>query len=115
MAETKKTFKPEFLNRIDEVIVFHKLSQDNLKQITDIMLNKVIDRIKGQNIELEITDNVRHMITEKGTDYKYGARPLRRTIQNLVEDKIADKILSGEVGEDKKIVLDVLEGEVVTK
>ena len=115
MTETKKTFKPEFLNRIDEVIVFHKLSQENLKQITDIMLNKVIDRIKGQNIKLEITDNVRHMITEKGTDYKYGARPLRRTIQNLVEDKIADKILSGEVGEDKKIVLDVLEGEVVTK
>ena len=84
-------------------------------QITDIMLNKVINRIKNQNIELEITDNVRHLIIEKGTDYKYGARPLRRTIQNLVEDKIADKILAGDIGEKKKIVLDVLEGEVITK
>ena len=103
------------MNRIDEVIVFHKLRQEDLKQITDIMLNKVIDRIKNQNIDLVITENVRDMITSKGTDYKYGARPLRRTIQNLVEDKITDKILSGELGEDNKIVLDVLEGKVVTK
>ena len=115
LTETKKFFKPEFLNRIDEVIVFHKLRQEDLKQITDIMLNKVIDRIKNQNIDLVITENVRDMITSKGTDYKYGARPLRRTIQNLVEDKITDKILSGELGEDNKIVLDVLEGKVVTK
>ena len=114
MSETKKVFKPEFLNRIDEVIVFHKLNEENLKEITNIMINNVINRIKKQNIQIEITNGVRELITRKGTDYKYGARPLRRTIQNLIEDKIADKILSGDLGEDKKITLDVLEGEVIT-
>lgn len=115
MSETKRIFKPEFLNRIDEVIVFHKLNEENLKQITNIMLNKVIERIKKQNIDIEITNDVRELITKIGTDYRYGARPLRRTIQNLVEDKIADKILTGDLGENKKIVLDVFEDEVVTK
>ena len=115
LAETKKIFKPEFLNRIDEIIVFHKLNQEDINKITDIMLNKVIERIKKQNIELEITDKVRKMIAQIGTDNKYGARPLRRTIQNLVEDKIADKILLEDLNGNGKIVLDVFEGEVVVK
>jgi len=95
LAETRKIFKPEFLNRIDELIVFHKLTDENLREITDILLEKVIERIKKQGIEVEITENAKKIIIENGSDYKYGARPLRRTIQNLVEDKVAEKILEG--------------------
>lgn len=110
IAETRKIFKPEFLNRIDELIVFHKLRLTDLKQITDLMLEKVIQRMKKQGIELEITESAREIVLQHGTDYQYGARPLRRTIQSLVEDAVAEKILEG--GKEQKIVLDGEEGEI---
>ncbi len=115
LNETKMAFKPEFLNRIDELIVFHKLTLNDLKQITDKMLEKVIQRMKKQEIELEVTDDARQVIIEKGIDYKYGARPLRRTIQNLVEDKVAEKILEGDFGKTRKIILDSENGEIGVK
>lgn len=115
LNETKMTFKPEFLNRIDDIIVFHKLSLNDLKQVTDIMLQKVIERMKKQDIELEITKQAREIITQNGTDYKYGARPLRRTIQSLVEDKIAERILEGNLGDKRKIILDGEEKEIVVR
>lgn len=115
LAETRKVFKPEFLNRIDELIVFHKLTDENLREITDILLEKVIERIKKQGIEVEITENAKKIIIENGSDYKYGARPLRRTIQNLVEDKVAEKILEGNFEQDKKIVLDGEKEEIFVK
>ena len=95
LNETRKLLKPEFLNRIDEIIVFHKLGDSQLGQIADIMMDKVIARMKNQGVELQITNQARKMIVEKGKDEKYGARPLRRVIQNLVEDTVAEAILDG--------------------
>ncbi len=115
LGETRKVFKPEFLNRIDELIVFHKLTDENLREITDILLEKVIERIKKQGIEVEITENAKKIIIENGSDYKYGARPLRRTIQNLVEDKVAERILEGNFEQDKKIILDGEKEEIFVK
>lgn len=115
LGETRKVFKPEFLNRIDELIVFHKLTDENLCEITDILLKKVIERIKKQGIEVEITENAKKIIIENGSDYKYGARPLRRTIQNLVEDKVAERILEGNFEQDKKIILDGEKEEIFVK
>ncbi len=113
LNETKKEFKPEFLNRIDEIIVFHKLGLQDLKEITNIMLERVIQRMRKQDIELEITEQAKAIIIQNGTDYKYGARPLRRTIQNLVEDTVAEKILEGEGR--KKIVLDEEGGKIIVQ
>ena len=116
MQELKKQFRPEFINRIDEIIVFHKLSKDEMKQIVDIMLKQVTKRMEAQNIKLEIEDSVKDKIIEKGIDINYGARPLKRTIQNLIEDKIAEAILDGKVKQNKKakIVVDE-EGNIVIK
>ena len=96
MDEVKRLFKPEFLNRIDEIIVFHQLSKDHIKGIADIMLRTIGKRSKDQlGIELTVTDEAREYLIDKGYDEKYGARPLRRTIQNLVEDKMAEEMLDG--------------------
>ena len=116
MQELKKQFRPEFINRIDEIIVFHKLSKDEMKQIVNIMLKQVTKRMEAQNIKIEIEDSVKDKIIEKGIDINYGARPLKRTIQNMIEDKIAEAILDGKVKPNKKakIVVDE-EGNIVIK
>ena len=97
MAELKRQFKPEFLNRIDETIVFHKLTNNDIKKIIDIMLNKVEKRLSEQNIKVIIDDKAKELIAKTGVDDNYGARPLRRAIQNMVEDKIAEAILDGKI------------------
>ena len=98
MDEVKRLFKPEFLNRIDEIIVFHQLTREHIKGIADIMLGTISKRCKEQlGIGLEVTDSVREHLIDKGYDDKYGARPLRRTIQNLVEDRLAEEMLDGRI------------------
>ena len=98
MNEIKLVFRPDFLNRIDEIIVFHSLGTDEMKKITGLMCKEIIKRAKEQlNITLTIRDSVKKHIVETGTDQKYGARPLRRAIQNQLEDALADAILSGEI------------------
>ena len=98
MEEVKRMFKPEFLNRIDEIIVFHQLSQDHMKEIVDIMLKSICRRTLTQmNLKLTVDDSAKAFLVEKGYDEKYGARPLRRAIQNLLEDKLAEAVLDGEV------------------
>ena len=98
MNEIKLVFRPEFLNRIDEIIVFHSLGTDEMKKITGLMCKEITKRAKEQlNITLTIRDSVKKHIVETGTDQKYGARPLRRAIQNQLEDALADAILSGEI------------------
>ena len=98
MNEIKLVFRPEFLNRIDEIIVFHSLGTDEMKKITGLMCKEIVKRAKEQlNITLTIRDSVKKHIVETGTDQKYGARPLRRVIQNQLEDALADAILSGEI------------------
>ena len=115
MAEVKKEFKPEFLNRIDETIVFHKLTEDEIKQIVAIMLTNVKKRMREQLINVEFDDEVKEFIVKKGTDVVYGARPLKRAIQNFVEDKIAESILDGIVsaGETIKVTIDNDEVKVI--
>ncbi len=102
LAELKKEFRPEFINRIDEIIVFHKLQNEEIKQIIDIMLSQVTKRLKEQNIEIEISEEVKDKILENGVDTNFGARPLKRAIQNMLEDKIAEAILDGKIKKGKK-------------
>lgn len=98
MEEVKRIFKPEFLNRIDEIIVFHALSKDHMKEIVTLLAKKLIARCKEQmNIDLTIRDNVKKFIVEKGSDDKYGARPLRRAVQTYIEDAMAEEILEGNI------------------
>ena len=98
MNEIKLVFRPEFLNRIDEIVVFHSLGSDEMKKITGLMCKEITKRAKEQlNITLTIRDSVKKHIVETGTNQKYGARPLRRAIQNQLEDALADAILSGEI------------------
>ena len=115
MAELKKQFRPELLNRIDDIIVFHKLTDDDIGSIIDLMLKEVTNRLKEQNIELEISKEVKDLIAKKGTDKAYGARPLRRAIQSMLEDKIAESILDGTVKEGKKAKAVVSKEEIIIK
>ncbi|MBO5349599.1 MAG: ATP-dependent Clp protease ATP-binding subunit [Clostridia bacterium] len=113
IAELKREFKPEFLNRIDETIVFHKLGENEIKQIIDIMLNQVQKRLKEQNIKVEIDDTAKELVAKNGVDVNYGARPLRRAIQNMVEDKIAEAILDGKIEPNKLAKVTVKDDKIV--
>jgi len=116
MAELKKEFRPEFINRIDEIIVFHKLQNEEIKQIIDIMLKQVIKRLEKQDIKIEIDEKVKDKILEKGVDTNYGARPLKRAIQTMLEDKIAESILEGKIQKGKTSTININEiGEVDIK
>ncbi len=98
MEETRRIFKPEFLNRIDEIMVFHPLNQDHMKQIVEIMLNSIIKRTMRQmDMKLDVEDAAKEFLVTKGYDEKYGARPLRRAIQNYLEDGLAEALLDGKV------------------
>lgn len=112
MEEVKRTFKPEFLNRIDETLVFHPLSTKEIRQIADIMINRLISRIsKNVGIEIRLTEEALDFLGKKGYNQAYGARPLRRTIQTYIEDKLSDEMLSGNFKEGDVISVTV-EGEV---
>ena len=104
LAELKKEFKPEFLNRIDDIIVFHKLEQEDIRKIIDLMIANVTDLMKKQGIEMEVTDKAKDLVAKQGFDENYGARPLRRAIQTMIEDKIAEAILDGRV--KNKVIVD---------
>ena len=113
MEAVKKELRPEFINRIDEIIVFHKLSDDEISQIIDIMLKEVQNRLKDQKIQIEFKPEVKKLISSKGIDKNFGARPLRRTIQNLVEDSLAEEILDGNLKKNKKTNIGVNDEKVV--
>ena len=116
MEEVKRLFRPEFLNRIDETIVFHSLNEEHMKKIVGLMCRELSERVKKQmNIKLTIRDSVKKYIVEKGTDKKYGARPLRRAIQNELEDKLAEAILDGEVKVGTEVIVSVAKEKVVFK
>ncbi len=106
MREIKLIFRPEFLNRIDEIIVFHPLGKDEMKKIAGLMCRELVKRAKEQlGLQLTIRDSVKDYIVETGTDQKYGARPLRRAMQSRLEDRLAEAILAGEVERDSQIVV----------
>ena len=115
IAELKKGFRPEFINRIDEIIVFHKLTVKELEQIVDIMLKQIKNRISEKKIKLEIDKKAKELIIKKGTDTNYGARPLRRVIQNMIEDKLAEEILEGNLKSGDIAKITVKEEEIQIK
>ncbi|HVQ59329.1 MAG TPA: hypothetical protein VMS60_10545, partial [Solirubrobacterales bacterium] len=93
MSDLKKVFRPEFLNRIDEVIVFHKLAKDEVKEIIDLMIARVRVQVAEHELQLELTNDAKDLLVEKGWDPSMGARPLRRAIQRYIEDPLADEVL----------------------
>lgn len=114
MEEIKRMFKPEFLNRIDDIIVFHALSKEDVKGIAALMLKELKNRLaKQMDITLTYGDTVKNFIFEKGYDKKYGARPLKRAIQNNIEDSLAEEILSGKIQASDKVSMTVVDGKVV--
>ena len=111
LGELKKTFRPEFLNRIDGVVVFHSLSKEHIRQIVDLMLGKVAQQLQEKGVKLQVTDAAKDLLGEKGYDQTFGARPLRRVIQNLVEDQLSEMLLRGEFSAGDTVLLDCGEGE----
>lgn len=111
MTQLRKTFRPEFLNRLDEIIVFHSLSKEHIKQIVDLMLDDLRERLKEKEIELEMTEAAKEKLAEDGYDSEFGARPLRREIQRKIENSLSIKILDKELEEDQKIIVDVEDDE----
>src|SRR6056297_2533275 len=111
MTQLRKTFRPEFLNRLDEIIVFHSLNKEHIKKIVDLMLEDLRDRLKEKDIELKMTEAAKSKLAEDGYDSEFGARPLRRTIQRQIENPLSIKILDKEFEEKNKITVDVKENE----
>jgi len=113
MEELKHNFRPEFLNRIDEVIVFAALTRADVKQIVDLMMKRVQDQLKAKDIEIVLTDSAKDLIAERGYDQALGARPLRRAIQRMVEDPLSEKLLWKEFSAASTIIADAHDGEIV--
>lgn len=115
MGELKRAFRPEFLNRIDEIIVFHSLEKKHLQHIVTLMAKQLTTRLKEQEIELQLTDKAIEKIAEEGFDPEYGARPLRRAIQKHIEDRLSEELLKGEIQRGQKVELDVADGEFIVR
>ena len=114
--ELKAHFRPEFLNRLDEIIVFSQLSKDEVKQIADILLKDIINRLREKEISLEVTENFKERVVQEGYDPSYGARPLRRAIMRLLEDSLAEAILGGEIASGDTVIVGVDDdGQIVVR
>ncbi|EFM39474.1 ATPase family associated with various cellular activities (AAA) [[Eubacterium] yurii subsp. margaretiae ATCC 43715] len=111
----KENFKPEFLNRIDEIVVFNRLSKDDLRKIVDIMISQLQDVVKDKGISIKITDEVKDFIVEKGYDEKYGARPLRRVIQKYIEDEISDIFIMNDLNKVNVLTLQLLNKKIMVE
>jgi ATP-dependent Clp protease ATP-binding subunit ClpC len=107
--ELKQHFRPEFLNRIDDIVVFHQLTEDEIVHIVDLMLNRVETQLSNKDMSLEVTPAAKKLLAARGFDPVLGARPLRRTIQREIEDTLSEKILYGEIASGQIIVVDVEE------
>jgi ATP-dependent Clp protease ATP-binding subunit ClpB len=106
-----RRFKPEFLNRIDDVIVFHPLGRNEIRKIVDLQIKQLAAHLEEQNYHLEVSEQARQLIANEGYDPKYGARPLKRVIQNRLQNSLANAILSGEFPEGSTIFVDSQNGE----
>ncbi|HID87658.1 MAG TPA: hypothetical protein EYP55_09835 [Anaerolineae bacterium] len=115
LAQLKKTFRPEFLNRVDKIIVFKALTREELKQIVDIQLKRLGPRLEEQGLKLEVSEEAKAFIAREGYDPDFGARPLRRAIQYLIEDPLSEGLLSGEFQPGDVVVADVEGGEIVLR
>nr|BBI37198.1 Clp protease ATP binding subunit [Palmaria palmata] len=112
--ELKQYFRPEFLNRLDEIIVFRQLTKDEVREIADIMLNEVFERIKQQEIQLDVTERFKNRLVDEGYNPSYGARPLRRAVMRMLEDSLAEEVLSGKIKAGDSAVVDVTDDGTVT-
>ena len=106
MGELKKVFRPEFLNRIDDVIVFHKLTKDEIKTIVELLLRRIRESMAERGLQLDLTDEAKDLLVDKGWDPSMGARPLRRAIQRYIEDPLADYVLRSELPEGATVLVD---------
>ena len=113
MAALKENFRPEFLNRIDEIIIFNYLGKLEIKKIVDLELAKVAERLKNKKIEIQTTESAKEFLAERGFDQNLGARPLKRVIQKQVLDPLSLKIVSGEVKEGERVMVDLEEGKII--
>ncbi len=112
MEELRRSFRPEFLNRIDDIIVFHQLQEEDLKQIVKLMLDTVSERLREQEIDINFTGESEELLAKEGFDLTYGARPLRRAITKIVEDKLSEEMLKGSVKKGDKVVVSVKDGQL---
>jgi len=112
-GELKRQFRPEFLNRVDEVVVFKSLEKDQLRSIVDLMVRELRDRLVDEGMSIELTDAARDLVAKEGTDQVYGARPLRRAIQTLIEDPLAEELLEGRWERGEVVSVDVRDGALV--
>lgn len=119
LEQVKKVFKPEFLNRVDDIVVFRSLNKSDLQQIIEIELQEVESRLKEQNIKFELTPKAKDFLVEKGFDKIFGARPLKRTIQRFLEDPLAEEIISGKFKKGGNLKVDIkgdhLEFDIVSE
>ncbi len=115
MAELRRAFRPEFLNRLDETILFRPLTKENLTGIIDLLVESLRKRLAEQNLKLELTDAAKSLIIQRGYDPLYGARPLRRVLQSSVETLIARTILRGDLAAGSTITVDAENGELVCR
>jgi ATP-dependent Clp protease ATP-binding subunit ClpC len=111
MDEAKKSFKPEFLNRLTEIVIFRPLVKESMRAIVDLELKKVTDRLKEKKLKLLVSDQVKEFLIEKGYDNKLGARPLRRAVEKYLEDSLAEEVLSGSLRKNKTIHVLITEDE----
>ena len=109
----KKSFSPEFLNRVDEVVVFHSLTRDNIIDIARLQLQGLSARMRERRLTLDFKESAVSLLAEEGYDINYGARPLKRVIQNMVETPLAKELISGSFGEGDTVVVDEKNGEIV--
>jgi ATP-dependent Clp protease ATP-binding subunit ClpC len=112
MGLLRQSFRPELLNRIDEIIVFRALDRDQLRQITRLFLNRVARRMRAQHVELEVSDEAVEYLANAGFDPQYGARPLRRAIQRLLEDEVSERLLSGQIEPGQRVIIDLEDGRL---
>ena len=112
LDETKRVFKPEFLNRLDEIIVFHSLGKPELLRIVDLEVNKVLARIKAKDVHIELKQNAKEFLIEKGYDPQYGARPMRRAVERFLEDPLAEELLRGNVKPGDKVEVEDVDGKL---
>jgi len=114
-ADLKQHFRPEFLNRIDEILIFHRLSEEDVEKIVHIQIANLNRLVADQGLEVDATETAAKLLAREGFDPDFGARPLKRTIQRLVQDPLARMVLAGEVGPGTQILLDVEDGDLVLR
>ncbi|MNJ59969.1 Negative regulator of genetic competence ClpC/MecB [compost metagenome] len=115
MEELKKSFRPEFLNRIDEIIVFHSLDQSHIGEIVSLMAEELRRRLHEYDVDFVLTDNAKEFLAKEGFDPAYGARPLRRAIQKHIEDRLSEELLTGNVTKGDSLTIDVENGGLSVK